>query len=75
MTHPELPPPGLGVRVAVAEELLPYPGLAQQDGAVGQRDGRAAAAADEGGTPGVQTDVGDGGARVGWFRSLNICRQ
>ena len=70
MSYPDLSPPGLGVRVAVAEVLLPYPGLAQQDGAVVQSC--AAATADVGGTSCVQSDVGDSVAGIAWFRSLNI---
>ena len=48
LSYPDLSPPGLGVRVAVAEVILVYPGLSQQDGAVVQRDGRTAGPADEG---------------------------
>ena len=71
LSYPDLSPPGLGVRVAVAEVILVYPGLSQQDGAVVQRDGRTGGPADEGGTSCVQPDVADCFAGVGWFRSLN----
>ena len=54
--YPDLSPPGLRVGVAVAEEVLLYPGLSQQDGAIVQRGGRVAA--DEGGASRVQADVG-----------------
>ena len=66
--YPDLSPPGLRVRVAVAEVILVNPGLSQQYGAVVKR---VAGSADVGGTSFVQADVRDCFAGVCWFRSLN----
>ena len=68
LSYHDLSPPGLRVRVGVAEVILVYPGLSQQDGAVVKR---AAGSADVGGTSFVQADVRDCFAGVCWFRSLN----